>query len=142
MLKEHFLYECDKVAQKIRETEKQALPPWGADPDWQSRDYVARAQAFGARLQRQLKQLSNLYSIEKRVSVRVNPAESDGPETDQLTIAQCVWAAHYLLLEAGLSYATVDKTIVARFISALTGYGFENVYKRVRDKHGKNEKQY
>jgi hypothetical protein len=26
---------------------------------------------------------------------------SKGAETDQLTIAQCVWAAHYLLLESG-----------------------------------------
>lgn len=84
-----------------------------------------------------------LRSIEKRTSsgAATHVGPEPGPtDNDRLTIAQCVWAAHYLLVKAGMSYATVDKTAVARFVSALTGYGFENVYKRVKDKHGKNEK--
>lgn len=73
----------------------------------------------------------NLLDEEKAVS----------DEAGRLSIAQSVWATHYLLSQAGMSYANVSRTDVARFISALTGRNYDGVYRRLSDKRQSTEKQ-
>ncbi|HEU0175231.1 MAG TPA: hypothetical protein VFV58_13300 [Blastocatellia bacterium] len=125
-LKQYFDYKAGDKAEEIAGLGA-ALPP-------EMRELLANMRVFGDQLNRKLEHLRNLEEIEKGTTATAST------EAGRLTIAQCVWALHYLLIESGLSYAGVDKSVVARFISAITGYGFDNVYKRVKEKHGKNEK--
>lgn len=142
ILKEHVGYECDKIARQIRAAERETAHLQRTESDYGSRRYIERAQAFGARLARKIEQLRNLKLIQGEPSGGPASVEPDPhpSEKNRRTIPRAVWAFHFLLLEAGMSYATVDKTTVARFVSTLTGFGYDNVYARVNNKHGKNEK--
>lgn len=57
---------------------------------------------------------------------------SDTPKSSkrELTIAETVMAMWLIMKEANLLQS--DLTAQARFISALTGYGYDNIYKRLR----------
>ena len=141
-LKEYVGNECDKIARQIREAGQKDSSSHSTGSIDSARRYIEQAQAFGARLTRKIEQLRNLQLIQDQLSGALASLEPESPplKDKHRTIARCVLALHYLLLEAGMSYATVDKTIVARFVSALTGYGYSNVYTRIKDKLGKNQK--
>ncbi len=94
-------------------------------------EYAARCSAFAEQV---LDRHNDLAEIQSKIEKIAPPRESE--RQDKLTVAQCVWALHYLLTEAGLNYAATDMATTARFISALTPHGYENVYKRVKDKYG------
>jgi|SRR5262245_51398412 len=113
--------------------------------------YKLRAGEFENRCKRRLDSLKQKFEIEAR-KPRTEQADedqsegvksiksSDLGEVTTLSIAQCVWAAHYLLTEAGMSYADVDKKEVARFIFALIGRGAGNIYPRVLNKDQRKKK--
>jgi hypothetical protein len=132
---------------KRREYQKQgALPDSARSQAKRNRlEFTDRGKRFELWLIGKLKYLNNMLKIETEAQSAREPGEDPASDTaaeqvKKLTLAQRVWAIHYLLIEAGMSYAVVDKTEVARFIAALTGDGFDNVYKRVRNKYQKNEK--
>jgi hypothetical protein len=102
----------------------------GWDDKDAAKEYGLRAAFFANRIINAHRQLEHMARLD----------EPQDEEVERLTIAQCVWAIHYLLAEAGMA-ASIDKATVARFISALTNYKFSKVYRRVVNKYGERSER-
>ena len=131
-------YECDKITRRIQEAEQRILPPPGIDPDIQSRLYRAEAHYFLERLNRKVEHLRQLRSLERKPS-RSADAPDEPTNPDRLSVPRGFWVVHYLLVEAGMDYTSLDKTTVAKFIAAVCGRSYDNVYALVKNKYERGQ---